>query len=265
MKLIALLAIRNEELYIERCLQNLISQGFEVILIDNESTDNSVKRANKYLGKGLREIITFNYSGYYEWEKILNFKEKIAKETDADWFLHCDADEIHQPESRFTTIKEALTVIDDQGYNAVNFDEFVFIPARDTHDFTEVDYVQEMHHYYYYSPEKYHRLKLWKKQRESVNLSKHGGHRVEFDNINIYPQNFILRHYIFLSKKYAERKYQGRQFLSNEVNENGWHGWRANFDQSRLQLPSRSDLKLLNVERFDTSDPKIHHPFIRKS
>lgn len=263
MKLIALLAIRNEELYIERCLQNLISQGFEVILIDNESTDNSARKASKYIGKGLQEIVNFKYSGHYEWEKILKLKEELFKETDADWFLHCDADEIHQPEKRFKNIKEALKVIDNQGYNAVNFDEFVFIPTKDSDEFTNADYVQEMRYYYYYSPERHHRLKLWKKTGSDIDLAKNGGHRVEFEEINIYPENFILRHYIFLSKEYAERKYHGRNFLSDEVDNKGWHGWRANFHQDMLQLPTPSELKFLSGNNFDTSDPKSSHPFIK--
>lgn len=163
MKLIALLAIRNEELYISRCLENLIDQGFDVILIDNDSTDKSIKIANKYLGKGLQEILKFPYSGYYEWEKILKYKEQLFRDTDGDWYLHCDADEIHEPSIGYKTIKEELVNIDGQGYNAVNFDEFIFVPTKSSDDYSKKDYVKEMKHYYYFAPYENFRLKLWKK------------------------------------------------------------------------------------------------------
>lgn len=263
MKIVALLAIRNEERYIEKCLQNLIQQGFEIILIDNDSTDQSVKLATKYLNKGLKEIINFPYNGYYEWTKILKCKEELYKNTDADWFLHCDADEIHEPMGGFDSIKSALKQVEQEGYNAVNFDEFIFVPITKNEDFSNKNYVQYMKYYYYYYPRKYFRLKLWKKIDLDIDLTAMGGHQVIFDDIKVYPQNFILRHYIFLSYKYATQKYSTRNFLPEEIEKKGWHGWRANFQESILKIPDKEDLEILTGKTFDTTDPKNSHLFLK--
>lgn len=263
MKLVALLAIRNEEKYIERCLQNLIVQGFEVILIDNDSADKSVELAEKYLNRGVKEIIRFKYNGYYEWTEILKFKEELYKKTEADWFLHCDADEIHEPPQGFDSIKSALKQVEEEGYNAINFDEFVFVPVDEKEDFSERNYVEEMKYYYYYYPSKHHRLKLWKRTSSSVDLSTMAGHQVILDNIKIYPQSFVLRHYIFLSYKYAIQKYSGRNFLPAEVETKGWHGWRANFQENILKISDKNELKILTGNNFDTSDPQTSHIFLK--
>lgn len=47
-RIVALLAIRNEALYLEKCLDHLYQQGIEVCIIDNGSTDNSLEIAKSF-------------------------------------------------------------------------------------------------------------------------------------------------------------------------------------------------------------------------
>lgn len=47
LKVVALLTIRNEERYLSRCLEHLSSQKIEICVIDNGSTDQSLKIANR--------------------------------------------------------------------------------------------------------------------------------------------------------------------------------------------------------------------------
>ncbi len=41
MRVVALLGIRNEERYLERCIRHLVGQGVEVCVIDNDSIDRT--------------------------------------------------------------------------------------------------------------------------------------------------------------------------------------------------------------------------------
>lgn len=261
MRAIAILATRNEELFIEICLKNLIAQGFEVYLMDNASTDRTVELAKKFLGKGLIEIENIPFNDEYRWYEILSRKEELAQELDADWFMHCDADEIHLPPSNFKTIITALSEVEKQGYNAINFDEFVFLPTSEAESFEGKDYVKEMQYYYFFEPMPLRRVKLWKKQKSRVNLAESGGHVINFPNKKIYPENFILKHYILLSKEHAERKYGKRVYNEKEVKEKGWHGSRAKYNQSRLNFPKRPQLKKTD-KSMDKSEPWKEHKFI---
>ncbi|MDX1632783.1 MAG: glycosyltransferase family A protein, partial [Thermoanaerobaculia bacterium] len=130
MRIIALLATYNEERFIVPCLEHFFRHGVEVYLIDNESKDRTVSLARQYLGRGLVGLETLPRGGVYEWEPILERKEQLADELDADWFMHADADEIRLPPPSFRTLAQAFTAVDRQGFNAVNFLEFTFVPTR---------------------------------------------------------------------------------------------------------------------------------------
>ena len=104
-----------------------------------------------------------------------------------------------QYEMKKITWKDA----DEKGYNAINSDEFVITPTSEGEAFEGKDYPSEMNYYYYFRPALLHRVNIWKKTGVNIDLASSGGHSVMFENRNIYPENFILRHYILLSKKHA--------------------------------------------------------------
>ncbi|MCB0258271.1 MAG: glycosyltransferase family 2 protein, partial [Calditrichaeota bacterium] len=58
MKIIALMSVYNEELYLRRCLSHLREQGIAVYLIDNGSTDRTREIAETFLGNGVIGIET---------------------------------------------------------------------------------------------------------------------------------------------------------------------------------------------------------------
>ncbi|MCT7967819.1 glycosyltransferase family 2 protein [Laspinema sp. D1] len=103
MRVVALLTVRNEERYLGRCLEHLYSQGIEICLIDNGSTDKTLDIAQSFLGRGVFRIEHFPFKGCFELEKILLNEEKLAVEIDADWFIHHDADEIREAPSPYKT------------------------------------------------------------------------------------------------------------------------------------------------------------------
>ena len=150
MRVVALLAIRNEENYIERCLEHLYEQAVETCLIDNGSTDRTLEIAKSFLKKGVFRIEYLPYSGIYEWKKILKFKGSLAHEINSDWFIHHDGDEIREAPSPYANLIEAIKDADEKDCNAINSDEFVFIPTSDDEEFEGKDYVREMKYYYFF-------------------------------------------------------------------------------------------------------------------
>jgi glycosyltransferase involved in cell wall biosynthesis len=263
LRVVALLAVRNEEVYIGRCLEHLWRQGVETCVIDNESTDSTVEIAESFYGRGVFRVERFPYPGHYDWVGLLTRKEALAREIEADWFIHHDADEIREAPAPFATLKDGLIAADAAGATAVNFDEFVFVPL-DHEDFVGVDYLAAMRRYYYFSPQRLHRINAWKNLGEPIDLVCYGGHVVEFSRRVVYDRNFVLRHYIFLSKAHAVEKYGGRTYSTHEVQVRVWHGWRPYFRESWLRLPNAAELETVDERgSWCTSRPFQQHPFIR--
>jgi glycosyltransferase involved in cell wall biosynthesis len=262
-RVIALIASRNEELYIHRVLKHLIEQGLEVVLIDNDSNDKTVAIAENFLGKGLIEVINLPYRGFFDHAGIIQLKLKILDKMDFDWVINYDADEIREAPAPFKTLAEAIREVDMQGYNAINFDEFVFLPTNESANFENTDFVDTMKYYYFFEPRNFHRLNAWKKQKVPVDLVSTGGHRVQFKGINVFPENFILRHYIALSKTHLIEKYtKERIYLADEVKKRGWHGGRATFTANKLVLPTIDNLKVVSGTYWDRSEPWTKHEFL---
>ena len=94
MRVVAILAAYNEARFIKQSLQHFLRYGVEVVLVDNQSTDAPRDIAAEFHGHGLTKVYTQARSDFDEWEAMLRLKEQIALETDADWFVHADADEL---------------------------------------------------------------------------------------------------------------------------------------------------------------------------
>lgn len=262
MRIVALLTIRNEVAYLERCLRHLHEQGIETCVIDNDSSDGSAEVAKQFIGQGVIRVDRLRYDGYFDLVAQCRQQEQLAMEIDADWFIHHDADEIREPPPGWGTLSNAIKRADAAGYNAIDFAEFVFLP-NDTEASMPADYVRGLKHYYYFQPTPLHRVTAWKKTVAAVNLEVSGGHRVEFAGRKILPEQFVLRHYIGLSVDHLLAKYSRRTFSEAEVHRRGWHGWRAEFDKWQIRLPNAAELKLNRDDGiWDKSDPKSVHLFI---
>lgn len=262
LRIVALMTVRNEELYLRRCLQHLHEQGVETCVIDNGSTDATYKIAEQFLDRGVCRLEKLPYHGVFELETILKNEERLSREINADWFIHYDADEIREAPEPYGTLHEGITDVDRQGYNAINFDEFVFLPHREDRSYEDTDYVQSMRHYYFFEPYELRRVNAWKKNG-FIDLASKGGHSVEFKGKKVFPVNFINRHYITLSKEYALRKYGDRIFSEREVNDLKWHWPRTGFSPEKAILPDVHQLKTISqICEWDRSDTWKTHGFI---
>ena len=264
MRVLAILATYNEERFIGGCLEHLFSQGVEAYLIDNQSTDDTVAIAARYLGAGLRGIEQFPRDGVYRWRRILRRKAALASELPADWFLHLDADEVPLAPRSGQTLAEGLAEADSKGYNVVEFSEFTFVPTREVPDHDHPDFRRTMRWYYPFAPTELHLVRAWKRQAETVDLATTGGHVVRFPGWHLYPKRFRLRHYIFLSREQAVRKYVGKVYDPEELRD-GWHGWRATLVADAVRLPSKCQLRTAFVdEDLDASSPRTTHCLLWK-
>ena len=258
-RVIALIASYNEQRFIRNCLEHLFSQGVEVYLIDNESTDTTVQIAREYLGNGLAGLETLPYDGVFRWGQILDRKEELADKLEADWFIQMGVDEIRSAPPGMGTLAEAFSQVEAEGSTAVNFQEYTFIPTREAPDHDHDRFLTTMRWYYPFSPAEPYHVEAWKKPARPAEFAWSGGHFVRFDGLHVYPHNFILKHYQFLCLSHAQAKWGKRRFPSAEV-ERGWHGWRASFDASRVRLPSAADLRVYTVDKqLDASLPRSHH------
>jgi glycosyltransferase involved in cell wall biosynthesis len=267
---IAIVAAWNEERFVGPFLEHMAAQGVETYLIDNESTDRTVEIAESFRGRGLAGLETLPRHGQYRWRAILERKEELAQALDADWFLHADPDEIRLPPSSAETLAEAFARVDAEGFNAVNFQEFVFVPTREEPDHDHPRFQETMRRYYPLQRRFPDRLTAWERQAQRVELAWRGGHEVRFPGLRMYPAPFKMRHYLFLSREHALEKYGERLYDEAEI-EAGWHGWRAKVrGLSRedaaglLELPSASDLReYVSNDELDPSSPLDKHLVMR--
>jgi hypothetical protein len=256
MRVIALLAAYNEEKYMAQCLDHLLAQGVEAYLLDNESTDGTVAIAERHLGHGVVGIETISRARGYSLREMLGRREALAATLAADWFIHMDPDEFRLPPDPCVTLAEALAEVDAQGYNAVNFLEFVFIPTQESPDHDHPEFQKTMRWYYPFLPKYPHRLNAWKRQPGRVDLVSLGGHQVSFPGLAMYPVPFRMRHYHFLSVPHAIAKLVSRPYLQEEL-DRGWHTWRAKLRPEMIQLPSQDELKAyVSDPELDPSHPR---------
>lgn len=260
MRVIALVATYNEERFIVPCLHHLRRQGVEAYLIDNESEDRTVALAREFLGRGVTGIESFPRGGVYRWKAILERKEQLAATLEADWFMHADPDEIRLPPGSGQTLPEAFADAERKGYNAVNFTEFTFVPTRQAPDHDHPDYQRTMRRYYPYVPSFPNQLKAWKKQAGPVEIAWSGGHQVRFPGLLMCPTSFPMRHYLFLSRAHAIRKYVQKAYDPADL-ALGWHAVRSRLRADDIVLQDETELRpYVSDDLLDASAPLQRHP-----
>jgi glycosyltransferase involved in cell wall biosynthesis len=263
LKLTAIIAARNESLYIGRCCAHLASQGVSFAIIDNESTDDTRAIAESFKGRGLTCIVNHPYPGFYDWIGLLKHKEELSRELDSDWFLHLDADEIPESSQRHETLLERLVVADAAGYTAINFDEFVFAPATAEERHEGRDYVQEMRRYYFFEPQRDRLIRAWRRTQD-IDLASSAGHAASFRDRRIYPHNCVLRHYIALSMHHLLQKYLGERVYAAAEVAKGWHKWRSQLAADLVRVPPAEELFEINSDQdWNRSHPRDRHLFLR--
>ncbi len=254
-KVTAVVAIRNGSFYFPRLCKHARDNGILLAVIDNDSEDN------------LQDLIVENsdvvikserlkYDGYFDLVKQLEAKERMIQTLTTDWVIHLDVDELLFSDTHKEPLVDALLRVQNAGFNAINFDEFVFLPIERIKRFHSENY-DTMNWYYFFEPRQNRLVRAFRKNLRTQITS--GGHNVEGE-VKLYPNNMIMRHYMFENRKHAKKKYRFRQYSIQDI-ENKFHGNRTPLQNNKLAFPTKKSLKrsALSDWSLDKSDPKKNH------
>lgn len=205
-------------------LDHLTAQGVEPYVIDNWSTDGTKTMLEQTYTP--HEQFPDKPSQTYDWHRLLRRVEQLAAESDADWVMHCDSDEIRRSPWPELNLAQAFERVDGEGYNAVDHRVFNFRPVDNGWDGSQ----NPEEYFRYYEPhshyDRQHHIKAWKPGFGTVDLATSGGHQAWFEGRKVHPTKFILKHYGIRSDDHGKRKVlQDRIARRNqqEYLERGWH------------------------------------------
>lgn len=208
MKITAMLCVRNEESYLEVTLAHLVACGIDLAIIDNDSTDRTLRICRKFQRRIMYQA-RLPFRGFFNLTEQIAAKAEIVRQVESDWFIHQDADEILESPRPDESLREGIERVSAAGFNVVNFDEFVFLPTAGYDDFEGWDFYGGMKHYYFFEPRPRRLMRAWKNRPGVVHLG--GGHQLDGPDLRLCTKNFILRHYPNLSLDHARRKYPRRR------------------------------------------------------
>ena len=260
MQVVAIMIIRNEEACLPRCLEHLAEQGLQAAVIDNGSTDHTPSILESFSPRTVIRVEHAPFRGVFEWAALLRQAAAMQGGIKADWFHLNSPDEICQSNRKGERLVEAIARVEAEGFNTINYDEFVFLPAEPNLSCEGKAFDRLLRHYYYYAPTPLRQMRTWKNIPGISNISD-AGHRLQGPDLRIYPENFVLRHYLALNEAQFRRKYANRVYPADEL-ERGWHFNRVNIDTNRFRLPRPEELKTLTRDdpsALDRSDPWQQH------
>jgi len=261
MTVTAVLAIRNEEAYLANCLRHLVRNGIDFVIIDNGSSDRSAEiYRRREFAQGLVDVVELPFTGMFSLSRQLERKMEVIRTLEADWVIHLDADEIMHSRTEGESLKQAVSRIHAAGWNAVNFEEFVFLPLENDY-MPDVQGHQPILHYYFFQPSSPRLIRAWKKAG-GFSLVEQGGHVLTGPDLRLAPEHFILRHYIFRNQEHAFHKYPTREFSADDL-ARGWHGNRVRQPAASFRFPPARLLRELtdpDDRGMDRSDPwDVHY------
>lgn len=258
LKCCAIVAVRNEQIHIRRAVRDFARDGIDVVVIDNDSTDGTRRICEELLGHGVLRLERLPWGGAFDLSAQLEAKQRVIRSLHHDWIIHADADEVLQSNVEGEALLEGIARADRSGCNAVNFEEFVFLPPAGEQPDTS-RYTESFLHYYFHEPRPGRLMRAWRRT-DALSNEGSGGHVLEGD-VRLFPENFVLRHYMVLSEVHAREKYGMRVFASSDVAK-GWHRRRMSIDPSTLRLPPEGQLLRLphaGSRSFDRSTPRASH------
>lgn len=254
-KITAIVAIRNGTFYFPKLCQHARDNGLSLAVIDNGSEDN-LQELIKLNSDIVESSMMLDYDGKFDLVKQLEAKESLALELNADWIIHLDVDELLYSDIKNETLQVALNRVHEAGFNAVNFDEFVFLPVQRLKRFNSNNY-NTMDRYYFHEPKPNRLIRAFHKKLKTEVVS--GGHNIEGE-VKLYPQNMIMRHYMFENSKHARTKYKNRIYSDQDLDKN-FHSNRLLLQNKELYFPAKKQLLRTSKDQWqlDKSNKKTKH------
>ena len=260
LRITAIIAAYNEADIIAQTVGDLARQGIAAHVLDHHSTDGTRAALEPFVESGLVRIESFppgvpacDEGDRFSWTQILARKEQLARELDADWFIHHDADELRESPWLHLSLRQGIELVDRLGYNAIDFAVLNFWPTRDGFEATS-DIREAFQHYE--SGEAFDRVQIrcWKKT-ESLDLVSSGGHDAQFPLRRVFPVRFILRHYPVRSQAHGTRKVfeERKPRFSDEERRKVWH---VQYDAIGPGHQFLRDPKTLRI--YDPEEVRVH-------
>lgn len=204
-----MIPVYNEEDIIQEVIEHLISQGLDLVVLDNGSTDGTYEICKKFAEKGLLELSKFKTKTYdNNWDLILRALYDLALTKKPDWVIRSDSDEILESGIRGVPLKDAISKVDAEGYNLIQFDIFNFF-SSDNDNVNAKSVIEKFPYYKWRSDFAY---RAWKFM-PGINVEYSGGHYPVFPDeycYKIYPKKFVLRHYGFRGEEQVKKKLKGK-------------------------------------------------------
>lgn len=205
----------NEEIILPYFLKHYKKFVRNITIYDNMSTDNSVNIMNEY---GVN-VIPYDTQGKLEESAFLNIKNNSWKESDADWVIVCDTDELiyHENIIEVLTNTHANHII-TEGYEMVS----------ETLPTTEGQIYEELK--FGYSKPDYSKACLFKPS-EVTNINFGPGCHFSSPTgpniISIQDSGIKLLHYKYLNREVLIKKYDHyRVRQSEEMIRMGWGNYQ---------------------------------------
>jgi glycosyltransferase involved in cell wall biosynthesis len=235
MKITAIICARNELPYLRCVLPYLAGEYIDVALIDNGSTDGTSEAVISGIFPNVVRFESLPYTGNFDLSRQLEIKSTLAKSLSCDWLIHQDADEILHAPSGWGGLRQHIENADSGGFNVLNFNELVMLPADPARD----DILHNNFNYYFFEPRPLRLMRAWKRAANLENETN-AGHILQGEDVYVYPQRMIMKHFIVRSQEHAYGKYLHRRFSSSDLAK-GWHGNRMNFTLDNLRIPTRGE------------------------
>ena len=229
---VALMSTFNEIDVIASAIQLLAQNGIDVYIIDNWSTDGTYEKTKQMINEGVIGIERWPLSGpsdNYDRVDIQQRKEELSNEIEADWFIHHDADEILESPWKGIDLRNAIYIVDQQGYNEIDFTVLNFLPVGNNYQpgTSLLDYFK----YFEFGEisADFLQIKGWKKTNKWVNLHESGGCNPELSTRRIFPYKFLLKCYPIRSQKHGNNKLFWDR-VPRYTSEERQIGWNAHHD-----------------------------------
>jgi len=204
LKIVGMIPVFNEVDIVRQVLGHLIEQGIELVIIDNGSTDGSYEVCSEFEGVGVAKLKRIS-TERFEIAFLLKSLHDMALELEPDWILLCSADEFPESPYRGMTLKEAVELEAERGYNLIPFNNFEFYPTEEDEGSTEPDVRKRLRYYTWHDD---YQFRCWKNYPE-MTVNEYGGHRPKFPprvEVKVSPNKFVLRHYKIRSFEHGMRK-----------------------------------------------------------
>lgn len=198
----------NEAHILRECLLHYLSLGFDLVLIDNMSTDGSMHIAKEircqptlYSGSIL-DIVQIPTDGY-EWEKILAFACDYMHKSLShyEWILLIDADAFYYSPVKGMSLWKFMEATKESGFNVIDGALCEFYPTEKD-DLSIISPVERLQYCRVYNPSPQHKIFLYHPTIQFLS----GGHILKRENPRVSIIKFLYLHYQWVSFEHGVQK-----------------------------------------------------------